>query len=36
MYDLLGRVMEIPFQNAESNSEIVADISSLKEEYIWL
>ena len=30
MYDLLGRVVEIPFQNAESNSEIVADISSLK------
>ena len=30
MYDLLGRVMEIPFQNAENNSEIVADISSLK------
>ena len=30
MYDLLGRVMEIPFQNAENNSEIVADISSLR------
>ena len=30
MYDLLGRVVEIPFQNAENNSEIVADISSLK------
>ena len=30
MYDLLGRVVEIPFQNTESNSEIVADISSLK------
>ena len=30
VYDLLGRVMEIPFQNAENNSEIVADISSLK------
>ena len=30
MYDLLGRVVEIPFQNAENNSEIVADISLLK------
>ena len=30
MYDLLGRVVEIPFQNTESNSEMVADISSLK------
>ena len=30
MYDLLGRVVEIPFQNTENNSEIVADISSLK------
>ena len=30
IYDLLGRVMEIPFQNAENNSEIVADISSLR------
>lgn len=30
MYDLLGRLVEIPFQNAENNSEIVADISSLK------
>ena len=30
MYDLLGRVVEIPFQNTESNREIVADISSLK------
>ena len=30
MYDLLGRVVEIPFQTAENNSEIVADISSLK------
>ncbi len=30
MYDLLGRVVEIPFQNAENNSEMVADISSLK------
>jgi hypothetical protein len=30
MYDLLGRVVEIPFQNAENSSEIVADISSLK------
>ena len=30
MYDLLGRVVEIPFQNAENNSEIVVDISSLK------
>lgn len=30
MYDLLGRVVEIPFQNTENNSEIVADISLLK------
>ena len=30
MYDLLGRAVEIPFQNTENNSEIVADISSLK------
>ena len=30
MYDLLGRVVEIPFQNAENNSEMVVDISSLK------
>ena len=30
MYDLLGRVVEIPFQNTESNSEMVANISSLK------
>jgi hypothetical protein len=30
MYDLLGRAVEIPFQNTENNSEIVADISLLK------
>ncbi len=30
MYDLLGRVVEMPFQNAENNSETLADISSLK------
>jgi hypothetical protein len=30
MYDLLGRDVEIPFQNTENNSEIAADISLLK------